>query len=138
MENLYQTAQHNDKYISCGSVISLLMPPYEPELPGPFLTFSSHTNTKIEALTGDAKMDDTWMESQAGREEFRYLSYLLRLWQTSEAGSGVWHCSLEDPHTGVQQGFGDVERLFDFLRKQIDIKKSIEEEVCTEVKQGDI
>ncbi len=45
-----------------------------------------------------------------------YLSYLLRLWQAgSRDGKSVWRASLENPHTGERQAFGDVEALVAFL-----------------------
>jgi hypothetical protein len=46
----------------------------------------------------------------------RYLSYLLRLWQTSDDGEQIWRASLESPGTGERQGFASIEDLIDFLR----------------------
>jgi hypothetical protein len=48
----------------------------------------------------------------------RYLSYLLRLWQTSDDGEQVWRASLETPGTGERRGFGSIADLFDFLQDQ--------------------
>jgi hypothetical protein len=48
----------------------------------------------------------------------RYLSYMLRLWQTDVNGELVWRASLESPHTGERQGFADLESLFAFLEEQ--------------------
>jgi hypothetical protein len=48
----------------------------------------------------------------------RYLSYLLRLWQTSDRGKQVWRASLESPGTGERQGFASLEDLFNFLQAQ--------------------
>jgi hypothetical protein len=48
----------------------------------------------------------------------RYLSYLLRLWQTSDDGEQVWRASLETPGTGERHGFGSIADLFDFLQDQ--------------------
>jgi hypothetical protein len=50
----------------------------------------------------------------------RYLSYLLRLWQTSDDGERIWRASLETPGTGVRRGFGSIADLFDFLQGQIE------------------
>jgi hypothetical protein len=50
----------------------------------------------------------------------RYLSYLLRLWQTSDDGEQIWRASLEAPGTGERRGFGSVADLFDFLQDQIE------------------
>ncbi len=63
------------------------------------------------------------MESRAIRKQAHYISYLLRLWQTSSDGKWMWRSSLEDPLTGKQHGFGDVEELFAFIRHQIEIEK---------------
>jgi hypothetical protein len=46
----------------------------------------------------------------------RYLSYLLRLWQTSDDGEQIWRASLETPGTGERQGFASIEDLIRFLR----------------------
>lgn len=46
----------------------------------------------------------------------RYLSYLLRLWQTSDDGEQIWRASLESPGTGERQGFASIEDLIVFLR----------------------
>lgn len=48
----------------------------------------------------------------------RYLSYLLRLWQTSDREDAVWRASLESPGTGERRGFASLEDLFDFLQAQ--------------------
>jgi len=49
----------------------------------------------------------------------RYLSYLLRLWQTSDEGAQVWRASLESPGTGERRGFAGLQDLFAFLEAQI-------------------
>jgi hypothetical protein len=48
----------------------------------------------------------------------RYLSYLLRLWQTDDQGQPVWRASLEYPGTRERQGFADLDELFKFLQTQ--------------------
>ena len=50
----------------------------------------------------------------------RYLSYLLRLWQTSDGANQVWRASLESPGTGERQGFANLKDLFSFLQTQIE------------------
>jgi len=55
------------------------------------------------------------------REQRRYLSYLLRLWQIKSEGELVWRASLESPHTGERRGFADLKALFAFLRRQTDV-----------------
>jgi hypothetical protein len=47
--------------------------------------------------------------------EQRYISYLLRLWQTCDGKTQIWRASLESPGTGERRGFADLESLFDFL-----------------------
>ena len=47
-----------------------------------------------------------------------YFSWLLRLWRVVAAGNTVWRASLEDPHTGEQRGFADLDELLGFLREQ--------------------
>ncbi len=51
-------------------------------------------------------------------KQSRYLSYLLRLWQTSDGGKQVWRASLESPGAEKRQGFANLEDLFDFLQTQ--------------------
>lgn len=46
-----------------------------------------------------------------------YLAYLVRLWRSEE--TGVWHATLQDPHSGQQFRFESVASLFDFLRNQL-------------------
>jgi hypothetical protein len=48
----------------------------------------------------------------------RYLSYLLRLWQTSDGARQVWRASLETPGTGERQGFANLKDLFNFINAQ--------------------
>jgi hypothetical protein len=47
-----------------------------------------------------------------------YQSYLLRLWQASSDGKGVWRASLESAQTGERRGFADLASLFTFLEQQ--------------------
>jgi len=48
----------------------------------------------------------------------RYLSYLLRLWQTDDGETQVWRASLDSPGTRKRQGFASLEELFSFLEGQ--------------------
>ena len=52
------------------------------------------------------------------REVSDYISYLLRVWQTSDKERVAWRASLESPHTGERIGFADLDKLFAFLRQQ--------------------
>ena len=48
----------------------------------------------------------------------RYLSYLLRMWQTSDGRVQVWRASLETPGSGERRGFASLDDLVRFLRNQ--------------------
>ncbi len=50
----------------------------------------------------------------------RYLSYMLRLWETSNGERGIWRASLESPGSGQRQGFASLQSLIDFLEMQIE------------------
>ena len=50
----------------------------------------------------------------------RYLSYMLRLWETSNGEKQIWRASLESPGSGQRQGFASLESLIDFLEAQIE------------------
>ena len=50
------------------------------------------------------------------QSERRYLSYLLRLWQTSGGNNQVWTASLENPGTEEHQGFASLKELSGFLQ----------------------
>ena len=54
------------------------------------------------------------------REQRRYVSYLLRLWQIESGGELAWRASLESAHTGKQKGFASLDDLFEFLRNSTD------------------
>ena len=45
-------------------------------------------------------------------------SYLLRLWQASEAGARLWRASLTNVQTGERIGFADLDSLLVFLKEQ--------------------
>jgi hypothetical protein len=45
----------------------------------------------------------------------RYLSYLLRLWQSESEGQPIWRASLEKPGTSERQGFACIQDLVEFL-----------------------
>ncbi len=46
----------------------------------------------------------------------RYESYLLRLWESDEAGQLIWRASLESTETGQRHGFADLDSLFTYLK----------------------
>jgi hypothetical protein len=52
------------------------------------------------------------------KRPLRYHSFILTLWQETEAASGshpVWRFRLEDPHTSERRGFTDMADLLRFL-----------------------
>jgi hypothetical protein len=52
------------------------------------------------------------------RKQMGYLSYLLRMWQTSDGEECTWCASLEQPGTQKRQGFATLDELFEFLREK--------------------
>jgi hypothetical protein len=53
------------------------------------------------------------------QEQPRYISYLLRLWQTGGKPELVWRASLESASTGKRRGFASLSELFDFLEEEV-------------------
>ena len=53
------------------------------------------------------------------QEQPRYVSYLLRLWQTGDKRELVWRASLESAYTGERRGFADLTELLAFLEKEV-------------------
>jgi hypothetical protein len=45
----------------------------------------------------------------------RYESYLLRVWESDQAGELIWRASLESTDTGERHGFADLDSLFAYL-----------------------
>ena len=52
------------------------------------------------------------------KQQRRYHSYLLRLWQTSNGKKQIWRASLESPGSGERQGFASLKDLYGFLCTQ--------------------
>jgi hypothetical protein len=46
------------------------------------------------------------------------ISYLVRLWQTTENGEPVWRVLVRDVEGSEWQGFADMDSFFTFLRSQ--------------------
>ena len=42
-------------------------------------------------------------------------AYLLRLWESGQAGEWIWRALLESTDTGVRHGFADLVSLFAYL-----------------------
>ena len=50
----------------------------------------------------------------------RYISCLLRLWQTNQGeGQYVWRASLEYPTSGERLGFASLAELFVYLESEL-------------------
>ncbi|MBK7895131.1 MAG: hypothetical protein WAS33_30350 [Candidatus Promineifilaceae bacterium] len=45
-----------------------------------------------------------------------YHAYLLRIWREEEGMP--WRATLQNPHTGEQEGFASVEQLITFIREK--------------------
>lgn len=63
----------------------------------------------------------------------RYLSYLLRMWQTRDGSEQTWRASLESSDTRERRGFASLEDLFDFVQAQT---KSQDEKTGTMPRKG--
>lgn len=48
----------------------------------------------------------------------RYLSYLLRIWQTRSGDELIWRASLDSPDTHQHYGFGSLQALVTFLEAE--------------------
>ena len=53
------------------------------------------------------------------KEPRRYISYLLRLWQTESDEGLVWRASLESPHSGERAGFTSLACLLAYLKREM-------------------
>jgi hypothetical protein len=56
-------------------------------------------------------------------ERRRYLSYLLRMWQTSDGRETVWRALLQSPDGKERHGFASLEELTDFIKDQAERSK---------------
>jgi hypothetical protein len=61
-------------------------------------------------------------------KQHRYLSYLLRMWQTSDGKKTVWRASLQSPGSEEQHGFASLEELTDFIKTQAERAENSEQE----------
>ena len=78
--------------------------------PHVFLTFSPRQVCILE-------IDHNLRETMT-RETYRYLAYMLRLWQVKGDQDLTWCASLESPHTSERRGFASLEALCKFLEEQ--------------------
>jgi hypothetical protein len=62
------------------------------------------------------------MAEKPVKQQPRYLSYLLRLWQegsgSPQGDAPMWRASLERPQHGERLGFATLPDLFAFLEKE--------------------
>jgi hypothetical protein len=62
------------------------------------------------------------MAEKTVKQQGRYLSYLLRLWQESgpsqEGDAPLWRASLERPQSDVREAFASLADLFAFLESE--------------------
>jgi hypothetical protein len=54
-------------------------------------------------------------DREASMAARRYEAYLLRLWESDQAGELIWRASLESTDTGERHGFADLADLFAYL-----------------------
>jgi hypothetical protein len=55
---------------------------------------------------------------KGAEEQGNYQSYLLRLWRVNDDEEPTWRASLKSSRSGEQVGFGSLEDLFEYLRRQ--------------------
>lgn len=73
----------------------------------------------LDDLSGFIREQTGEQVEDTAKERRDYLSYLLRLWQVSDArGTVVWRASLESVRTGELRVFASLDDLSDFLREQ--------------------
>ena len=65
-------------------------------------------------------MNKTSSISKLSMQPAHKLSFILRLWCSSQAKTGDWRASLEIPETGKRIGFANLEQLFAFLIDTVD------------------
>jgi len=62
------------------------------------------------------------LAGKPAKQQGRYLSYLLRLWQESsgspQGDAPLWRASLERPQSDVRQVFASLADLFAFLQSE--------------------
>lgn len=63
----------------------------------------------------------------------RYHSYLIRFWQTPDAEPQDWRVSLEDPRTGEQRHFSNLQAVIAFFHQAL--QPSLEEKP---ISKGDL
>lgn len=51
-------------------------------------------------------------------QEQRYFAYLLRMWRANGGSQPIWRASLQCPGSTATHGFGSLDELFAFLRRQ--------------------
>lgn len=55
------------------------------------------------------------MNTEKKRPKLHYLAYLIRLWSEDAKN---WRSTLENPHTGEQQGFASLDEMFAHIKQQ--------------------
>jgi hypothetical protein len=71
--------------------------------------------TSTSALSGCGTRKNLMKEREPPRD---YLSYLLRLWRSSDGKQDIWRTSLQRPGSDRREGFANLQELFDFLEIQ--------------------
>lgn len=68
--------------------------------------------------------------------EGRYLSYMLRLWETANGEDVIWRASLESPGSRKRRGFASLQSLIDFLEAQTECQDVQDGEADTQGGEG--
>ena len=71
------------------------------------------SSRKCQLRDRSRREDNTGMD-----ERGRYVSYMLRLWETTDGEARVWRASVECPGTGERLGFSSLHGLIEFLEAQ--------------------
>lgn len=66
------------------------------------------------------------MDQEKGKP--RYVSCLLRLWQTMDGKKKVWRASLEYPMSGERRGFSSVAELCAYLQRETAVGDAADDE----------
>ena len=90
-------------------------------IPHAFLTLSGRRSGILDVTVGAGPTQRGKQRTcRVSDERERYMSYLLRLWQTTSGNKVVWRASLENSQTGERRGFASLDALLRFLRQTTD------------------
>ena len=79
------------------------------------VTLMSRSSTRLTCKRVGTPKSANWTIYAVAKKSRRYQSFLLRLWQSDEAGRLVWRASLESADGGQRHGFSNLHGLFAYL-----------------------